>query len=383
MAGPAPAVAAARSAVRAALANLPAGSLVLVACSGGADSLALAAATAFVAPRAGLRAGAVVVDHRLQAGSGDVARAAADGCRELGLDPVEVRSVDVDGPGGPEAAARSARYAALEVAATATGAFAVLLGHTLDDQAETVLLGLGRGSGGRSLAGMAPVAGLWRRPLLGLRRRDTEAVCTALGLRWAQDPTNAPDGPWRRADGGPLRRSAVRHRVLPALTEALGPGVPEALARTARRLREDEDYLAAAAAELASRAGLPTEPSVSQLSAEGDPSHAPTAGFLAGGILLSAGEGVGDRASGPDEVSLDVAVLAGAHPALRGRVLHAAATSAGCPPGALTATHVAALEALVTDYRGQGPLSLPGAVTAGRWCGRLTFGRRGQRGAGE
>ena len=352
MAGPAPAVAAARTAVRAALADLPAGSLVLVACSGGADSLALAAATAFVAPRAGLLGGAVVVDHRLRAGSDDVAREAAAACRALGLDPVQVRGVDVGGPGGPEAAARTARYAALEEAATETGAAAVLLGHTLDDQAETVLLGLGRGSGGRSLAGMAPAAGLWRRPLLGLRRRDTEAVCTALGLPWAEDPTNAPDGPWRRADGGPLRRSAVRHQVLPALTEALGPGVPEALARTARRLREDEDYLAAAAAELAARAGLPTP--------EGD-----------------AAEG------GPGEVGLDVVVLAGAHPALRGRVLHRAATAAGCPPGALTATHVAALEALVTDYRGQGPLSLPGAVTAGRRCGRLTFGRRGERGAGE
>ncbi|PYF99524.1 tRNA(Ile)-lysidine synthase [Georgenia satyanarayanai] len=355
MAGPAPAVAAARTAVRTALADLPAGSLVLVACSGGADSLALAAATAFVAPRAGLRAGAVVVDHRLQGGSDGVAREAADACRGLGLAPVQVLGVDVGGSGGPEAAARTARYAALDDAAATSGAAAVLLGHTLDDQAETVLLGLGRGSGGRSLAGMAPAAGRWRRPLLGLRRRDTEAVCTALGLPWAQDPTNSPDGPWRRADGGPLRRSAVRHHVLPALEEALGPGVPEALARTARRLREDEDYLATAAAELGTRAGL-----------------AP-----------SAGEGGGTRTDGPGEVSLDVVVLEGAHPALRGRVLHRAATAAGCPPGALTATHVAALEALVTDYRGQGPLSLPGAVTAGRRCGRLTFGRRGQRGAGE
>ncbi|WP_413452017.1 tRNA lysidine(34) synthetase TilS [Georgenia phoenicis] len=347
MAGPAPAVAAARTAVRTALADLPAGSLVLVACSGGADSLALAAASAFVAPRAGLRAGAVVVDHRLRAGSDAEARGAAETCRGLGLDPVEIRAVDVVAAGGPEAAARSARYAALADVAAAAGAAAVLLGHTLDDQAETVLLGLGRGSGARSLAGMAPVAGLWRRPLLGLRRRDTEAVCTALGLRWAEDPTNAPDGPWRRADGGPLRRSAVRHHVLPALEEALGPGVPEALVRTAGRLREDEDYLAAAAAELAERAGLPAR-------------------------QMSAGEG--------GEVSLDVVVLAEAHPALRGRVLHRAATAAGCPPGALTATHVAALEALVTGYRGQGPVSLPGAVTAGRRCGRLTFGRRGPRG---
>ncbi|WP_299278008.1 tRNA lysidine(34) synthetase TilS, partial [uncultured Georgenia sp.] len=259
MAGPAPAVAAARVAVRAALADLAPGSLVLVACSGGADSLALAAATAFVAPRARLRAGAVVVDHRLQEGSADVAREAAATCRRLGLDPVEVRPVEVRGPGGPEAAAREARYAALAASAREHGAAAVLLGHTLDDQAETVLLGIGRGSGARSLAGMPAAAGLWRRPFLGLRRRDTEAVCAALGLRYVDDPTNAPDGPWRRADGGPLRRAAIRHRVLPALEEALGPGVPEALARTAQRLQQDEDYLSAAAEELARTAGLPTD----------------------------------------------------------------------------------------------------------------------------
>src|SRR5699024_10892879 len=138
----------------------------------------------------------------------------------------------------PEAAARTARYAAL--ADAAQDAAAVLLGHTIDDQAETVLLGLGRGSGARSLAGMPAAAGLWRRPFLGLRRSDTEACCTALGLGWAEDPTNAPDGPWRRADGGPLRRAAVRHHVLPALEDALGPGVAEALARTAQRLRDDE-----------------------------------------------------------------------------------------------------------------------------------------------
>ncbi|TNC16944.1 tRNA lysidine(34) synthetase TilS [Georgenia sp. 311] len=333
MAGPAPAVAAARVAVRAALADLPAGALVLVACSGGADSLALAAATAFVAPRAGLRAGAVVVDHGLAPGSDDVAARAAATCAGLGLEPVEVRAVDVGTEGGPEAAARTARYAALAEAADAHGAAAVLLGHTLDDQAETVLLGLGRGSGARSLAGMAPVTGRWRRPFLALRRRDTEACCTALGLEWVTDVTNAPDGPWRRADGGPLRRSAVRHDVMPALEAALGPGVAQALARTARLLREDDDYLTRAAADLAARAGL-----------------------------------------GEDgEVDLDVAELAAEHPALRGRVLHLAATAAGCPPGALAAVHVAALDALVTHYHGQGALDLPGAVTAVRRCGRLNL----------
>ncbi|HEY8720806.1 tRNA lysidine(34) synthetase TilS, partial [Pengzhenrongella sp.] len=182
MSGPAPAVAAARLAVRADLADLPDGALVLVACSGGPDSLALAAATAFVAPRAGLRAGAVVVDHGLQRGSARVADDAATACRVLGLAPVRVVRVDVGARGGPEAAARTARYDALEAAAVELGAAAVLLGHTLDDQAETVLLGLARGSGARSLAGMPARRGSLRRPLLGLRRADTLAVCAALGL---------------------------------------------------------------------------------------------------------------------------------------------------------------------------------------------------------
>ena len=306
MAGPAPAVAAARLAVRAALADLRGGAHVVVACPGGADSLALAAATAFVAPRLGLSAGAVVVDHRLRDGSAEIAAQAAATCRDLGLSPVEVRAVDAGGPGGPEGAARRARYAALEDAAEAAGAVAILLGHTLDDQAETVLLGLGRGSGPRSVAGMSPRSGHWYRPILGLRRAETEACCRALGLSWEQDPTNEVDGPWRRADGGPLRRAALRHHVLPALADALGPGVPEALARTADRLREDEDYLATQALAVAERAGLP-------LAAVADPESA-----LSRPEVHSRGQKCAVAGGG---VRVDVGVLAQAHPALRGRVL--------------------------------------------------------------
>ncbi len=169
-----PAIADVRRAVRG---LLPAEGLVLVALSGGPDSLALAAAAAFEAPRAGLRAGAVIVDHGLQPGSADVAARAAQQARELGLDPVLVRAVTVGTEGGPEAAARAARYAALEDAAAEAGATLVLLGHTLDDQAETVLLGLARGSGATSLHGMAERSGLYGRPLLGIRRATTLQFC--------------------------------------------------------------------------------------------------------------------------------------------------------------------------------------------------------------
>lgn len=227
----------ARRAVRASLTDLEAGSLVLVALSGGPDSLALAAATAFEAPRAGLRAGAVVVDHGLQEGSGAVAERAAAVARELGLDPVEIVAVDVTlgpGGGGPEAAARAARYSAFEVAAVEFGAAAVLLGHTLDDQAETVLLGLARGSGAVSISGMPAENGLYRRPFLGLRRASTIQACRDQGLEPWNDPHNTDPA---------YTRVRVRDRVLPLLEAELGPGIAEALARTAELVREDADAL--------------------------------------------------------------------------------------------------------------------------------------------
>ncbi|MEV0892060.1 tRNA lysidine(34) synthetase TilS [Promicromonospora sp. NPDC050262] len=364
-----PAVAAARTAVRAALSGLGPDDLVLVACSGGADSLALAAAVAFEAGRVGrsvrsrghaVRAGAVVVDHGLQAGSAEVAARAAEQCRALGLDPVLVRRPDRPAgtsSAGPEAAARAMRYGAFEEVAAETGARRVLLGHTLDDQAEQVLLGLARGAGARSLAGMPRERGIFRRPFLGLRRAQTEAVCAASGLGFWTDPTNllpdagpgaAPaDGP---GDGGftPLR-SQVRGRVLPVLEETLGPGVAEALARTADQARDDADLLDSLAADLLARAGA---------AAQEEP---------------AAAGAVAQDASGaePGEHALDVDVLARAHPALRRRALRLAALAAGCRPADTTTRHVDALDAFVVSWSGQGPAGLPGGARARRACGRL------------
>lgn len=361
MAGPAPAVARARRELRGALTDLAPGALVLVACSGGADSLALAATASFVARRDGWQAGAVIVDHGLRPGSAQVAERAAQQCRELGLDPVMVRraspaasasatpgraaggtgpATSTAGSAGPEGAARQLRYALLSAAAAEHGAESVLLGHTLDDQAETVLLRLARGSGARSLAGIPPRRGHYRRPFLELRRGETEDICRALGLTPDRDETNEPDGPWRAADGSPLRRAAVRATALPALTQALGPGVPEALARTARQLARDADLLDHLAAELF------------------------------------------DAAQRPDErgIGLDVATLTAAHPALRTRALHAAALQAGASSSALAAVHVDELEGLLMRYHGQGPIPLPGGITArrirtDRGCGRLILCR--------
>ncbi|WP_445156127.1 tRNA lysidine(34) synthetase TilS [Arthrobacter sp. Hor0625] len=213
---------------------------VLVACSGGPDSLALAAVAAYFARRGHVDGhpvsiGAVVVDHRLQPGSADVAAATAEVLRGLGLDPVQVRTVDVAPTGmGPEAAARDARHAALDAAADDTGADAILLGHTLDDQAEQVLLGLARGSGTRSLAGMRPVRGRLMRPFLELRRAETLDICAAEGLDPWHDPSNQDPA---------FARSRTRVEVLPMLEDKLGPGVAESLARTASILQLDADYL--------------------------------------------------------------------------------------------------------------------------------------------
>ena len=218
---------------------------VTVACSGGPDSLALAAVAAYFARRGHvdghpLAVGAVVVDHQLQAGSAEVAARTAQALRELGLEPVEIRTVTVSAAGmGPEAAAREARHAALEAAADQQGAGAILLGHTLDDQAEQVLLGLARGSGTRSLAGMRPArAGTGNsvllRPFLGLRRADTEEICAVEELDPWHDPTNTDPA---------FARSRTRVEVLPHLEAKLGPGVAESLARTAAILQLDADYL--------------------------------------------------------------------------------------------------------------------------------------------
>ncbi len=321
MAGPHPAVAGTRAAVRDCLADLAPGELVLAACSGGADSLALAAALAFTAPRRGLRAGAVTVDHGLQPGSAAQAARAAAQLRGLGLEPVHVIAVTVDGPGGPEAAARAARYRALGQAGDEAGAAAILLGHTRDDQAETVLLGLARGSGGRSLAGMPARAGRYRRPFLGVGRDETAAACTAQGLQAWHDPQN---------DDPRFARVRVRQQALPALEQALGPGVAAALARTAGQLRADADALDALAAEAAGRLIGP----------------------------------------GPE---IEVADLAAQPAALRTRVLRRAAIAAGCGPGALGAAHIGRLDELLTDWHGQRWVDLPGGVRGLRQCGKLRF----------
>ena len=225
-----PAVAEVRRAVREALSEARENELVLVAVSGGPDSMALAAGFAFEGPRLGLRIAAVIVDHQLQEVSGEVAEKTAETLKQIGFGHVYVKRVKVAGTN--EAAAREARYHALDDLANELDARYVLLGHTLNDQAETVLLGLARGAGARSLSGMAAANGRYLRPLLGLSRAVTLEASENL------DPWHDPHN-----DSEKFTRVRVRQTVLPVLENELGPGVAEALARTAEQLREDADYL--------------------------------------------------------------------------------------------------------------------------------------------
>lgn len=311
---PHPAINEVRVAVRRFLTAHRTGDVVAVACSGGADSLALAAATVHWAGRLGVAVHGVVVDHGLQPDSGPVAQTAAQALRGLGCTAVRVLQTTVEGPGGPEAAARRARYAALRAAAPA-GAL-VLLGHTLDDQAETVLLGLGRGSGPRSVAGMRELDPPWGRPLLGVRRAVTAAACDALGLTPWVDPHNADPR---------FQRVRLRTEVLPLLENVLAGGVAPALARTASQLQEDLDLLDHQA-EL---------------------------------LLVQA----------LDAATLQVTVLAQAPATLRRRVLRRWLLDAGVIE--LTDAHLRAADDLIGRWAGQGAVRLPGDVELLRVHGRL------------
>ncbi|MDX2377839.1 tRNA lysidine(34) synthetase TilS [Microbacterium sp. LRZ72] len=306
-----PAVAAVRLAARRALTDAGIDRAV-VALSGGADSLALAAAVAFEAPRLGIAVTAVTVDHGLQGGSADVAARAASQARELGLD-AEVARVVVGEAGGPEAAAREARYGALARVARERDAGAVLIAHTLDDQAESVLLGLARGSGTASLKAMAPArvgGGIrWIRPLLGVRRAQTLDACRAEALEPWHDPHNA-DAAYARV--------RVRQRVLPVLEVELGPGVAEALARTAEQLREDDDAFAQLIDEVI----------------EDVVEHAEA------GIAIS------------------VRALQANPAALRHRIIRLVVSSEF--GASLTRAQTFEVARLATDWHGQGPIDLPG-----------------------
>ena len=377
--------AAVRAAVRACLADLEPGERVIVALSGGADSLALTAATVAVGADLGLLCEAVVIDHQLQAGSGEVAERAAEQARILGCLDARVIAVDVpqgSGSGGVEAAARGARYAALDaVAAEEPSAAAVLLGHTREDQAETVLLGLARGSGTRSLAGMAARAGVYRRPLLELPR---DVVVAAAFEAATADPRLEPWTDPHNTDAG-FARVRVRHEVLPVLEEALGPGIVEALARTATQAREDADALDAWAERVWAQAlGRATHNT-----AAASDTPAPSAGTGSPGFgrslpqeeqepskITEQAAGAATIAAQPGLAVLPNAALTTAGeplpPAIVHRVVRRFLIGAGCPVGSLTAGHIRSVAALLEPGASvRAEVALPGDRRARKEDGAL------------
>jgi tRNA(Ile)-lysidine synthase len=308
-----------RNAVRAELETCSPGDVVIVACSGGADSLALSYAVAKEAEKLALNVVGVSVDHQLQSTSGEQAATVMRQLEIMGIATREIIPVTVEVTDGMEASARRVRYLALDEASKKHGAVKVFLGHTRDDQAETVLLGLARGSGTRSLSGMAPVKGRYVRPLLGITRQQSLVACLEVGLRPWDDPHN---------EDRQYLRVRVRLDAIPVLERTIGPGVGAALARSASLLRDDADAL--------------------------------------DDWALKEFEHL-------DSESMDVGFLSQLPRAIRTRIIRAGIYACGAPQGSVTANHVSVVDSLVTSWHGQGDLSLPGGVKARRISGRLSL----------
>lgn len=314
-----PALLKVRQAVRPWLTDLPDNSTVLVGVSGGADSMALAVALLLESSAKQIRIIPVVVDHGLQINSAEVATSVVAKLKNLGFEDVFSARAHVTMQDGIEASARRARYQVFQQALDTFSSTVFFLGHTLDDQAETVLLGLARGSGTKSLSGMPEVIGPFIRPLLHIESATTDAACVEYGIEIWNDPHNLNED---------FRRVRVRKNILPAMEENLGPGISDALARSARLLRED----ATALDEWAAR-----------IYGELDPKN------------------------------LDIEVLSGLPKAVRSRVIRMAIYAAGAPSGSISADHIVPIEALVTNWRGQGAADLPGGVKVARISGRLSL----------
>lgn len=308
--------------------------LVLVACSGGRDSLALAAVAHIVCGMLGLRCGAIVIDHHMQEGSAGIASQAAASCVNLGLDPVAVRVVHVDPDhNGPEAAARDARYAAIADEARACGAQAVLLAHTRDDQAETIIMGLMRSGGVDVLGGMrertAYDGTVLLRPFLGVSRKQTTAICRDLAISWWDDPTNGDHiAPGERLPRDYPLRSRIRHDLMPLLDDIAGGDIAGHLARYADAAAKDRDYLA-----------VQTQ------------------------IAYDSVVRLDEERQGSQGCSLDVKSLAVLPAAIRTRVIAMVCAHLGV---AASVQQIEAIERLAVDWHGQGAVSLPSGYQAFR-----------------
>ncbi|MGA0083315.1 MAG: tRNA lysidine(34) synthetase TilS [Candidatus Nanopelagicales bacterium] len=285
---------------------------ILVACSGGADSLALAWTSQVVTKRIGLNLIAVIIDHQLIKESSQVAQDAKKKCEDFGIEKVVIKQIEVkDDNDGLEAAARKARYEAFEESVNEFNAKAVLLAHTQDDQAETMLMRLTRGSGAKSLSAMKEVSGKYLRPFLHIRKQVLVDALEKENISYWQDPANT---------NYKFLRAKVRHELMPKLIEVLGDSAIDSLDRTSGLLKEDNEALESIALE-----------SYEKLNKE-----------------------------------LKVQELEKLPTAIRKRVIKIAALNSGVTPGPFSFEHIEAIDALVTNWHGQGNVDLPGFIQASR-----------------
>jgi tRNA(Ile)-lysidine synthase len=310
-----------RQAVRFWFEKLEPNSKVCIGVSGGADSLALAAAAKLESKNFSIDLVSVIVDHGLQANSAEIAEFAKQQLIKLGFEDIFVGRASVQITDGLEASARRARYKVFQQAIETYGPNTFLLGHTKNDQAEGVLLGLARGSGTKSLSGMQEVSGIFVRPLLGIDRATTEIACHESNIEYWVDPHNSNQD---------FTRVRVRENILPLLENEIGPGIIDALARSAKILRED----ATALDEWAESVFRQVKP-----------------------------------------MDIEISILDGLPVAVRSRVLRMAIYAAGAPAGSISAAHLEPIEAFVSDWRGQGHTSLPGGVKVCRISGRLSLSK--------
>jgi tRNA(Ile)-lysidine synthase len=290
---------------------------ILFGCSGGADSMAMALAL-FIESK-DQKIIPIVVDHGLQPNSAEVTKQTITTLQKIGYQEIKSAVAQITITDGLEASARRARYQIFNQFIDSYNARFFMLAHTLNDQAEQVLLGLARGSGTRSLSGMAIQNNIFVRPLLKISRAITEAACIEGGVTTWQDPHNEDER---------FTRVKVRKNVLPVIEENLGPKITEALARSADLLRDDADALDGFAGEF-----------ISQV----------------------------------DSSNLEVRDLERLPKAIRTRVLRLAIYNAGAPSGTLSAEHISAVEALISDWHGQKEVSLTGNVKVSRISGRINL----------
>lgn len=347
--------------------------LVLIACSGGRDSLALVALASKVCASRGLRCGVVIVNHNLQSSSEKVAIEASNQCKKLGIssDLIYIESIKVLDSGiGIEAAARDARYAAIIRRAKILNASVVLLAHTADDQAETVVIGLRDSSGLEAIAGMNAIIfrdGIrFARPLLQITRDETTGICEDFSIKWWDDPTNG-DCVSKNQElhkNYPLR-SRVRHTLIPYISHFFNANIVNLLSRGAKLAQDDLEYINSQVDDVVSK--VMTVNFYSSTFNDSDSKHCDNCACACADCACAcdcdncASSITSDNKN--IEITLDVKTLKDCHISIRRRVIARALSLMNLR---FSSSHITSIDELISNWHGQKPVSLPCNVKACR-----------------